>query len=359
MPKLYLQYTVYFNLIVKLSICRAHASGDPSGVFSPFQEWHPMIHLTDQQIDELIGFDDAIPALDIAFRTFARGDAAVQRRVRTEAGGVKLSTLGAVVPELGVAGAKVYSTIAGRFNFSIILFSTDDGRPLATLEANAITRLRTAATTVLALRALAKPGARTVALFGTGVQGRAHAHALAAFTSLREFRIVGLEGTAELADDLNRTYAERGVQACPACAGDAVEGADVVVTATRATGALFDGNLLSPGATIAAIGSSLPYTRELDDTTVSRASRIVVELREQAREEAGDLIQTAPGTFAWDDVVELGAVLEDPATARRDDSDIVLYKAVGIGLQDVALAARAYARATGHAAAPGVAPTLA
>jgi ornithine cyclodeaminase len=58
-------------------------------------------------------------------------------------------------------------------------------------------------------------------------------------------------------------------------------------------------------------------------------------------------------------VVELGAVLEDPATARRDDSDIVLYKAVGIGLQDVALAARAYARATGHTAAPGVAPTLA
>ncbi|EIF33562.1 putative ornithine cyclodeaminase, mu-crystallin [Burkholderia sp. Ch1-1] len=318
-----------------------------------------MIHLTDQQIDALIGFDEAIPALDTAFRAFARGDAAVQRRVRTEAGGVKLSTLGAVVPELGVAGAKVYSTIAGRFNFSIILFSTDDGRPLATLEANAITRLRTAATTVLALRALAKPGARSVALFGTGVQGRAHAHALAAFTSLGDFRIVGLEGTAELAAELNRTYAQRGVEARPASAEDALDGADVVVTATRATGALFDGHLLSPGATIAAIGSSLPHARELDDTTVSRASRIVVELREQAREEAGDLVQSAAGTFAWDDVLELGAVLEGFAVGRRDDSDIVLYKAVGIGLQDVALAALAYARATARSAAPGVASTLA
>lgn len=301
-----------------------------------------MIHLTDAQIDELIGIDDAIPALEQGFRSFASGNAAVQKRVRTEAGGVKLSTLGAVVPELGVAGAKVYSTIAGRFNFSIVLFSTVDGSLLATLDANAITRLRTAATTVVAVRALARKGASTAAVFGTGVQGRAHALALAAHTDLRSFHIVGLEGTGELAAEVNAAGASRGVGAIVSDAASAARSADVVVTATRATGALFDGATLAKGALVAAIGSSLPHTRELDDALIARASRIVVELRDQAREEAGDLVLAKPGTFDWADTVELGDVLAGHAKGRVHDDDIIVYKAVGIGLQDVVLAGLAW-----------------
>lgn len=297
-----------------------------------------MIHLTDAQIDGLIGIGDAIPVLERGFRQFADGRAAVQRRVRTEAAGVKLSTLGAVLPEQGVAGAKVYSTIAGQFNFMIVLFSTADGSLLATLDANAITRIRTAATTVLAVRALARAGAKTAAVFGTGVQGRAHALALAAHTPLRAFRIVGLEATEALADAINTAYAARGVEASVDDASNAAREADVIVTATRATGALFDGMSVRPGALVTAIGSSLPTTRELDDALIGRASRIVVELREQAREEAGDLLLARPGTFDWAETVELGDVLAGRVEGRRDDDDIVVYKAVGIGLQDIALA---------------------
>jgi ornithine cyclodeaminase len=290
-----------------------------------------MIHFTDAQIDELIDFDDAIPALEQGFRQLAAGTAAVQRRIRTEAGGVKLSTLGAVLPEQRVAGAKVYSTIGGRFNFSIVLFSTVDGSLLATLDANAITRLRTAATTVVAVRALARAGAKSVAVFGTGVQGRAHATALAEHTSMREFRIVGLEGTEELAADLNATYGGNGVEASVCDAAEAARSADVIVTTTRATGPLFDGTTVR-----------LPYTREIDDALIARASRIVVELREQARGEAGDLLMARPGSFEWDDTVELGDVLAGKAEGRVRDDDIIVYKAVGIGLQDVVLAGLAW-----------------
>lgn len=301
-----------------------------------------MIHLTDAQIDELIAIDDAIPALERGFRGLANRNAAVQQRVRTEADGVKLSTLGAVVPELGVAGAKVYSTIAGRFNFSIVLFSTVDGSLLATLDANAITRLRTAATTVLAVRALARKQATTAAIFGTGIQGRAHALALAAHTQLRSFRIVGLEGTEELAAELSAAGASHGVEAVVSDAAHAVRGADVVVTATRATGALFDGATVAQGALVAAIGSSLPHTRELDDALIARASRIVVELRDQARQEAGDLVLAKPGTFNWEDTVELGNVLVGSEKGRVRDDDVIVYKAVGIGLQDIVLAGIAW-----------------
>src|SRR5690606_39500953 len=103
------------------------------------------------------------------------GQAAMQTRMRTDAGGVKLSTLGAVLPTQGVTGAKVYTTIEGRFTFVILLFSTRDGRPLATFDAGAITRIRTAACSVLAAQALALPGARVLGLFGAGTLCVGHA----------------------------------------------------------------------------------------------------------------------------------------------------------------------------------------
>lgn len=304
-----------------------------------------MIHLTDLQIDELIDFEQAIPAISNAFRQLARGNAAVQRRVRTEAGGTKLSTLGAVLTEADVAAAKVYTTIRGQFNFVIVLFRASDGQCLATLDANAITRLRTAATTMLAVQRLARTGAHTAAIFGTGVQGRAHAHALARFTNLKTLRIVGMEGDAELAHSLNEAYGAHGVRATalgPAGAEQAIDGADVIVTATRATTPLFDGRALKPGVLVAAIGSSLPHAREIDDATLARASRIVVELRDQALEEAGDLVLAAPGVVDEAKLAELGDVLENDALSRQCDDEIIVYKAVGIGLQDAALAALAW-----------------
>ncbi|WP_027795154.1 ornithine cyclodeaminase family protein [Paraburkholderia acidipaludis] len=314
-----------------------------------------MIYLTDTEIERLVEIDEAIPALDSAFKALSDGRAAVQPRVRTEAGAVKLSTLGAVLPEQDVAGAKVYTTIKGRFSFAVVLFSTRDGSLLATLDSNVLTRIRTAATTVLAVRALARPGARVATVFGTGVQGRAHAFALAGHTEVRTIRIVGAEGGDPLVDELNHRFAHRGVEALAMQGSDALRGADIVVTATRATEPLFDGNALAPGALVAAIGSSLPYTRELDDTTVARANRVVVELREQAAQEAGDLVQAAPGTFDWADVVELGDVLGGRRTGRDRADDIVLYKAVGIGLQDIAVAQIAYRNHVARRATTGLA----
>ncbi|HEY9222825.1 MAG TPA: ornithine cyclodeaminase family protein, partial [Variovorax sp.] len=115
-----------------------------------------MQHISDAMIDALVTPADAQAVLRDAFVHFDEGTAAMQERIRTEAGGVKLSTLGAVIPGQGVAGAKVYTTIKGQFSFVILLFSTEDGRPLASFDAGAITRLRTAACSVLAARHLAR-----------------------------------------------------------------------------------------------------------------------------------------------------------------------------------------------------------
>jgi ornithine cyclodeaminase len=298
-----------------------------------------MLHITDEMVSDAVGIAEAQATLLEAFRSFGLGDAAMQERIRTEAGGVKLSTLGAVIPDQRVAGAKVYTTIGGQFSFLIVLFSSATGQPLASLEANAITRLRTAACSVIAARHLARPDARRLALFGTGVQGQAHALQMSMAFPLEEIVICPFDDPPDI---LDRIEAACGVKARFAPAAEAVASADIVVTASRATTPLFAGAWLKPGAFVAAVGSSLPHTRELDDTALGRASIIAVEWRQQSLREAGDLVLADPAAVPASKFVELGELVTGRAPGRRHADEITLYKTVGVGLEDIAIAGLAY-----------------
>ncbi len=107
-------------------------------------------------------------------------------------------------------------------------------------------------------------------------------------------------------------------------------------TCTRATEPLFDGGLVRPGAFVAAVGSSKPAARELDDALLARAALIAVEWLPAAEAEAGEFRRAAPGVIEPGRVAELGALLNKPRL--RSAGDITVYKSVGIGLEDVALA---------------------
>jgi ornithine cyclodeaminase len=300
-----------------------------------------LLHITDDMVDAALTPADAQEVLLDAFRSFGGGAAAMQDRVRTEAGGIKLSTLGAVIPGQGFAGAKVYTTLAGQFAFVIILFSTGDGRPIAILDANAITRLRTAACTVIAARYLARSAAKQLALLGAGVQGRAHAIQLATAFPLKNILVTTIDPPPDL---VTRMEAETGasVRLCPA--EEAVADADMVVATSRATQPLFTGEALKPGVFVAGVGSTLPYVRELDDATLRRASLIAVEWRQQSLREAGDLALAGPGVLSPEKIVELGELVTGKAAGRRDENEITVYKSVGVGLEDIAVAGLAYRR---------------
>jgi ornithine cyclodeaminase len=299
-----------------------------------------MLHITDEQVNEHVTAPDAQQVLQNAFTSFGRNHSAVQERVRTQSGDVKLSTLGAVLPEQGVVGAKVYTTIAGQFKFVILLFSALDGRPLATLDAGAITRLRTAATSVIAAKFLANRDARKLALFGAGQQGLEHAIQFCAAFPIEEILLFDPYAGGDSAEQLER---QCGVQVTHRAPNEAASLADIVVTASRSTVPLFQGRSIKPGSFIAAIGSSLPYSRELDDDALQRASLVVVDWRQQALQEAGDLVLADPECLPIEKVVDLSQVLIGE-TARRSVEDVVIYKSVGIGLQDVALAGFAYSQ---------------
>lgn len=302
-----------------------------------------MQHVTDAQIEALVTPGEAQAALRDAFSRLAAGEAAMQARVRTEAKGVKLSTLGAVIPGCQALGAKVYSTVEGRFAFVIVLFASDSGAPLATFDAAAITRLRTAASSVIAAQHLARRDAHTLAVLGLGVQGRAHALQFADAFALREIRIVGPHlGEA----DARALQADCGVPVRVCGATDAVDGADLVVTASRSKTPLFDGPLLARGSFVAAVGSSLPTTRELDDTAMQRASVVAVEWREQSLREAGDLLLASPQALLPQKIVELADLVSGRSPGRTHDDEITIYKSVGVGLQDIAIAALAWRKLT-------------
>ena len=300
-----------------------------------------MIHITDSMIDAAVTPTQAQEALREAFHSFAHGHGAMQERIRTESTGVKISTMAAVMPQQKIAGAKVYTTINGQFSFVIVLFSSEDGRPLASAEANAITRLRTAACSVLAARQLARADAKRLSVFGAGVQGRAHAAQFAAAYALEDIRICDPYAPADAAQSIEN---ECGVPVRMVAAGEMLAGADIVVTASRSATPLFPGSALPQGCFVAAIGSSLPHTRELDDVALARASRIVVDWGPQTRREAGDLVLAGAGTDVDAKLVELADLLDGRAPGRTDDEEITLYKAVGVALQDVALAGLAYER---------------
>lgn len=299
----------------------------------------------DTELEGLLSLDEAMDGLARAFREHARGAAPVQPRIPTDFEGLRLNTMAAIIPALGVCGAKVYTALGTRFSFVVLLFSSEDGRVLASFDAGALTRLRTAAVSALALRHLARPDSRRVALFGTGTQARVHAQMLASQLPLQEFRIVGRAS----ADGFAREVAARtGVPARVTSAADAIAGADVVVTATRARTPLFDGNALSEGCCVIAVGACRPDAAEIDAATVRRAAVIAVESAGQAKHESGDLIaaQTA-GVPVWNRLSELGAILAGETPARSTPHQITLFESLGFALEDIAIAALAHSKLTG------------
>ena len=296
--------------------------------------------ITNAQVAELISVEESISAMRTAFQSANAGSQ--QSRVRTTAGGVTLSCMGAVMPDVGITGAKVYTTINGRFHFVIVLFSTKDGRPLATIESDTMTGLRTAAATAVATDYLARKEATTLSVIGTGVQARSHVPTLMQVRAFEEILVAGIDGQDQFAEELRRST---GVSVKVVSIEDAVRNADVLVTVTRATTPLLSGDLLRKGVFVAAVGASKATVRELDDSAVARASALVVEWKAQAQQEAGDLVMCKAGTFAWDNVMELGQIVDGSAAYVREPDDIVIYKAIGVGLEDIALAGLAYRKA--------------
>jgi alanine dehydrogenase len=275
-------------------------------------------YVTEAQVAELLTPAEAFAAVEDSFRRLARGAVDNPPRVRAELPDGVFAVMPCVDRELGYAGLKTYAWLPGGTPFLVVLFSIAEATLTAVVEAELLGRLRTAAASAVAATHLARPGARTLGVFGTGRQATAHVDALrAALPSLAEVRLAGRH--AGLAD-------RRAAAAC-----------DVVVTATTAREPVLHGEWLSEGAFVCAVGANDPASRELDDAAFERASFVCCDSREQSRLESGDLI-AAP--IDWASVHELQDVVAGALPGRTDDATIAVFKSNGLAAWDLAAAAR-------------------
>lgn len=216
-----------------------------------------------------------------------------------------------------------------------VLFDARTLAPLLALDGAALTEVRTAAVSAWATDVLAPPGPATLALFGSGRQARAHLVALAAVRPVEEVLVVArddrrIAAIVELAGSL-------GIAAGRAEAAE-VRRAGIVCCCTSSAEPLFDGTTLSAGTHVVAVGSHRPERRELDAATVRR-STVVVETRESALAEAGDLLLAASeGAFAPGDIAADLFELARSPLAAAPGRDLTLFKSVGVGFEDLAIA---------------------
>jgi ornithine cyclodeaminase len=237
----------------------------------------------------------------------------------------------------------------------VTLFDGTTGRPTAVLNGSAVTSIRTAAVTALATRLLAREDARTLAVIGAGVQAAAHLRAVPLVRNFEQIRVHSrteqharaLVAATAIASRHSRPPA---LEVC-ASARDALDGADVVVTATNSATPVLERGWLATGAHVNAIGASFPSARELDVATIADAE-LFVDSRESAANEAGDyLLALAEAAIDGPEhiVAELGDVAAGLHGGRSGPQALTVFRSLGIAVEDLAAAelALAHARAAG------------
>ncbi len=247
---------------------------------------------------------------------------------------------------LGMKIVSIFPRNAGKgratVNALVVVNDAATGEPRALMDGAYLTALRTGAASGVATRWLARPDAETAAVFGAGVQGRTQLEGVCTVRNIRRAWIYDLDrGAAErYAEEMRarggRIPADIRVATSPA---EAVREADVICTATTARTAVVPDSALRAGVHLNGIGSFTPEMREIESTTVQRA-RVVVDSREAAWAEAGDLIQAKrEGLFGESDVyAEIGEIAAGLKPGREDDAQVTFFKAVGIAVQDVSVA---------------------
>jgi len=227
----------------------------------------------------------------------------------------------------------------------VAVFDHATGAPVGIVEGGAITALRTAATSGLATRLLARPDASSHGVFGTGVQAVEHIEAIAAVRPIRRVLVWGRspEKARKLAAEQT---ARTGLKAVAVEDPARVAGCDVVSTVTGATQPILQGTWLAPGSHVNLVGTHSPTAREADSEAVARA-RVYVDLMQSALTEAGDLlIPMQEGRIDRSHIIgELGALVAGAIPGRRGPDEITLYKSLGVVAQDLFAAAHVMQRA--------------
>ncbi len=281
-----------------------------------------------------------IDLMQEAFEQLASKDSVNQprRRVILPTGSV-LHYMAAGTPKY--FGAKIYSTHARHgAHFLFLLYRSEDAKPLAIVEANQLGQIRTGAASGLATKLLAREDATVVGIIGSGFQAETQ---LAAMHAVRKVRTVRVWSRGA---EKRKTFAAKLSAEAVETAQEAIEGADIVVTATNSKEPVFEAEWIAPGTHVNAMGSNQAGRRELPPDLLTRAESVVVDSIEQSEMESGDLLLArAEGKWKGENLVELWDVVAGRVVARSGKAAITIFKSNGLAVEDVASAGWVYEQA--------------
>ena len=314
-----------------------------------------VVIINQQEVTELLPMPECIAAMEDVFRSVVAGKCLrpLRQIMWLDERVGALGVMPSYCESNGTIGLKAVTFFPGNegtehdtHQGAVLLYETTRGRLIAMVDATAITAIRTAAVSGVATKLLAREDAKRLALIGSGVQANVHLDAMMAVRPISSVRVCSK--SIERAEAFAEAVAPRIGIAINATESvqEAVDGADIVCTVTSSPDPILKGEWLAPGVHINAVGSSVPFVRELDGVAVQRA-RLFVDRRESAINEAGDFVIAKRERLITDDHIlgEIGEVLTGAVRGRNAPDDITLFKSVGLAVEDLAAARHVYDKA--------------
>jgi alanine dehydrogenase len=309
-----------------------------------------MLFIKNTPVDQILSTQDMIVAIEDALKELrlGRGFDLPRRRIHHP----NRMILGLLPGSVhGFMGAYLQTDLDRRLhNETIILYSVESGEPLILFQNCSINEARTGAAGGIGAKCLARKDSRVAALLGS------QAHAVMQLKAAHAVRALRLARVFSPTESHRRACAEKielqvGIEArAVSSAAEAIEEADIIITATDSRTPVFDGNLLKPGVHITSMsnGDKTRTRQEIDETTIRRANPIFITSKETVCVNESDVFRAVRDEIiSWDSVHEIADLLLDRIPGRTDDRQITLYKLQGTGIMDVAIGALAFERLKG------------
>lgn len=303
--------------------------------------------LSSQDVRNVLSMSECIDAMETTFGLLGKKNITIPQRtvVPMEAEGGNALFMPSYLPHLKKVGIKALNVHKNNGAIGlptnqalVMIFDSVTGTPLALMDGNVLTAKRTGAVSGLATKYLARKNAKTVALFGPGVQGETQLEAMAAVRDLDKVFVYGrnVKKTKAFSEKVSENL---GVEVIPTTDFDLLATVDIVCTATPSTQPLFNDKLIRSGTHINAVGAYTYDMCEIPVETVLR-SKIIVDEMEAALSEAGELMQPiAKGTMREEDIhAEIGEIVAEVKPGREGDEEVTFFKSVGVAIQDLATA---------------------
>ena len=289
----------------------------------------------------------AIDAMRDAFTELAKGEAILPQRLHIDTGNGTALFMPAFLPQSKALAQKIVTVFPKNHRYSlptinglVIVIDANTGMPQALLDGSSLTSIRTGAASGLATDLLARPDSHIFTLIGAGGQAYDQVQAVLAVRKIEEVRVVSKNGIS--AEKLASRLRAEGINAQVVPVREAVQGADVITAVTTSTTPVFLDADVRPGTHINLVGAYTPEMQEAPAATIMRA-RVFVDDVMAAVHEAGDIIKPIRANlYSTNDLVgTLGELLLGQVQGRLTDSDITVFKSVGLAVQDAAAAQKA------------------